>query len=94
MCVSLPVAHTKVRVGRLCHHQSATFGAVTREAKSAVSVGDLLDSQQHGRRLQGQQLTQTSDGGILSQNFLLWEKKTNREEERRLGWDYWDPVLA
>lgn len=53
----LPVTHTKVRVRHLHNHQSAAFGAVTRETIMATRVMALLNSQQHGWRLQGHQLT-------------------------------------
>lgn len=66
---------------------------MTREAKLAVGVGDLLDSEQHGRRLQGQQLTQTSDGGILPLKFLLRVKPAEKKNAR-LWWDVWYLILA
>lgn len=48
----------------------------------------LEDSQQHGWRLQGHQLGQTSDGGILPLNFLLRVKPTEKKNGV-CSWDYY-----
>lgn len=74
VCV-LPVTHTKVRVGHLCNHEPAAFCVATRKAKLAVGSEVLLYNQQHGRRLQRQQLAQVTNGQTLLLRFILNTQK-------------------